>query len=150
MGIDVVPRHPDGLGPGIAGVCSANDLPSRLRWPGLLYGVALALFVVASAGIYADCRWAWIISVAFLLGYWILRGWLAWANFVINSYMFLTGHELYRDSPGTILVVAIYAVFGIFPATGLLILGAISSGHILAVLRGRHPLVSAESTPKDA
>ncbi len=108
-------------------------------WPGLLYLAAFAMFGVASLGIYADHRWAWIISIAFLAVYWVLRGWMAWANFVVNFYMFFTGHELYRDSPLTITVVVTYALFGIFPATCLLILGMISSRHILTILRGRHP-----------
>ena len=107
-------------------------------WHGLLYLVAFAMYCAAAIGIYADHRWAWIISIAFLAGYWVLRGWIAWANFVVNFYMFFTGHELYRDSPLTIMVVAIRALFGILPATCLLILGMISSRHILTILKGGH------------
>jgi len=107
-------------------------------WHGLLSLVAFAMYCAAAIGTYADHRWAWIISIAFLAGYWLLRGWMAWANFVVNVYLFLTGHESYRDSPATIMVVGIYAIFGILPATCLLILGMISSRHILAILRERH------------
>jgi hypothetical protein len=72
-----------------------------LTWLGLLYLIAFAAYGVAAVGLFADRRWAWTISIAFLAGYWILRGWMAWADFVANIYMFLSGHELYQDSPAT-------------------------------------------------
>jgi hypothetical protein len=110
-----------------------------------LYLSAFVLFGVASIGIFTDCRWAWVVSIAFLAAYWVLRGWAAWVNFVVNSYMFLSGHELYRDSPATILVVATYAVFGILPATCLLILAVISRRRLIAILTGRHSIDSVET-----
>ena len=102
-----------------------------------LYLISFVVYAVASVGIFLDLRWAWILSVAFLAAYWILSGWISLANFVVNSYMFLTGHELYRDSPLTIVIVLANALFGIIPAGILLILGVICRRHILEALRGQ-------------
>ena len=38
---------------------------------------------------------------------------------VVNTWMYLTGHALYLDSPATIIIVAIYAIIFAFPATVL-------------------------------
>ena len=95
------------------------------------------LYLFASFGLLFNYRWAWIISIAFLGAYWILRGWKDWINFVYNFKMFFEGHELYRNSPATIIVVVIYAFFVLFPATCLLILGAISGGRIIKILRSK-------------
>jgi hypothetical protein len=103
----------------------------------LAYVAAFGMYLVSSLGILAGARWAWIYSLAFLAAYWVLRGWVALATFLINNYMFFTGHELYRDSPATIIVVWIYAVFGVLPATCLLILALLSARPILEILRGR-------------
>ena len=101
-----------------------------------LYIVLFYIYFFASIGLLFNYRWAWIISIIFLGSYWILRGWIGWIIFVVNFKLFLEGHELYRDSLATIFVVFIYALFGIFPATCLTILGAISSGRIIKILRG--------------
>ena len=102
-----------------------------------LYLVSFIVYAMASVGIFLDLRWAWILSVAFLASYWILSGWIGLVNFVVNSYMFFSGHELYRDSPLTIVIVLANALFGIIPAGILLILGVICRRHILEALRGQ-------------
>jgi len=104
---------------------------------GSIYICSFILFAISSYGIFRGYRWAWIISIAFLASYWLLYGWVGWANFVVNAKMFFTGHELYQDSPGTILAVLIRAIFGIVPATCLLILGVISGDRIVRILRNK-------------
>lgn len=118
---------------------------------GSLYIGAFIVYAISSYGIFKDYRWAWIISIAFLGSCWILHGWMGWANFVVNLKMFVTGHELYQDSPGTIMVVFMNAVFGIVPATYLLILGTISGNRIIRILRGKPVLDSQHGmSPDDA
>jgi len=107
------------------------------------YIVAIVIYVVASCGIFMDYRWSWILSIAFLAGYWGLQGWMAGVNFAVNTWMFLSGHELYEDSPMTILVVFISAIFDVFPAMCLLILGALARKQILSMLRGASTAESA-------
>lgn len=101
-----------------------------------LFLISILAYVIASFGTFLDFRWAWIVSVVFLAAYWILFGVFGSVNFVVNFHMFFTGHELYRDSPLTIGIVVMRAIFGIFPASVLLILGIICRRHILENLRG--------------
>jgi hypothetical protein len=61
---------------------------------------------------------------------------MALANFVVNTWMFLSGHELYKNSPMTIFIVFISAIFGVFPATCLLILGTLARRQIFSMLWG--------------
>ncbi|HNY80518.1 MAG: hypothetical protein RBS72_11835 [Sedimentisphaerales bacterium] len=100
------------------------------------YIVAIVLYAIATCAIFMDYRWSWILSVAFLAGYWLLHGWMALANFVVNTWMFLSGHELYKNSPMTIFIVFISAIFGVFPATCLLILGTLARRQIFSMLWG--------------
>jgi hypothetical protein len=102
--------------------------------------ISLFGYAIASFGLYLDSRWAWIVSLVFLAAYWILFGVFGLINFVVNFYMFFTGHKLYRDSPMTIGIVIINAIFGILPAGVLLILGIISRRHILEAIKGRHEM----------
>ena len=100
--------------------------------------ISFLAYAIASFGIFWDSRWAWILSIAFLAGYWILMGWIGLVNLVVNFYMFFSGHELYRDSLLTILVVVAHATLGILPAGVLLILGVICRRHIFEALKGQH------------
>ena len=116
--------------------------------------MAIVIYVVASCAIFMDYRWSWILSIAFLAGYWFLHGWMALVNFAVNVWMFFSGHELYKDSPATIIIVFLSAIFGIFPATCLLVLGALARKRIISILRGRpmhesdhHPPVEAGENP---
>lgn len=99
-----------------------------------LYLSILIVYAIAAFGIFQDKRWAWVVSVLFLAGYWVLFGWIGWVNFVVNVAMFVSGHELYQDSPMTIVVVFFRALFGIVPGTILLCLGILSRRHIVNVL----------------
>jgi len=58
-------------------------------------------------------RWAVIISV--LVAGLLMFRWLPMV--VINIWMFSTGHPLYADSPGTILIVLINAILFAIPST---------------------------------
>jgi hypothetical protein len=75
-------------------------------------------YTVVTIGLLLDIRFAWIISalppiiVAFCSGVW----------FILNVGSFITGHELYHDSPVTIFVVLIGAAFTLLPSIILLVL----------------------------
>ena len=38
---------------------------------------------------------------------------------VVNTFMAFSGHELYRDSPGTFFIVIVYAMIFVAPATAV-------------------------------
>jgi len=79
-------------------------------------------------------RWAIALSIAVAT---LL--FLRWAPVVaINWWMFFTGHQLYRDSPGTILIVGIMTLLFALPATVLLV-GYALNRHALAPLFLRTP-----------
>jgi accessory gene regulator protein AgrB len=66
-------------------------------------------------------RWALLLSVAVAL---LEVVW--WAPALItNMWMFVTGHELYQDSPATIIVVLIEALLLVIPAAVLCIAYAV-------------------------
>ncbi|MGB7325087.1 MAG: hypothetical protein WBD31_09460 [Rubripirellula sp.] len=82
---------------------------------GVLFGVVSVVYFVASLVCFANSRLGWVVALvvpAFPL--------LRWTPMVaVNFWMFFTGHELYRDSPATIFIVAINAIMFVLP--GLLI-----------------------------
>ena len=55
-----------------------------------------------------------VFSKILIIIFWLIYGWKAIANFIYNNYMFIQGHELFIDSPATIIVVYINAIFGLF------------------------------------
>ncbi len=96
-------------------------LAARSMSPGIvLFDLFVACYMIAAVGLYFDRLWAWRLSLALLALYWAVRGWAAGINFLVNNVMFTFGHPLYRDSPGTIFIVWIGALFGIVPASFLL------------------------------
>ncbi len=102
---------------------------------GAIYVGAIILYAIASCGIFFRNRWSWIVSIAFLAGYWLLQGWLGWIRFSIDVRAFYGGHEHYQDFPLAIVIVMITAILGIFPATSLLILGALARRRIVPILK---------------
>jgi len=78
--------------------------------------------IILSLSLFKYKKAPWVISAIGLIGYWILHGWQSLANFIYNNYAFFTNNSLYQDSPATIFIVYINALFGIFPAGLLLIL----------------------------
>jgi len=116
---------------------------------GCVYVASFVGYAAATLGIFRDSRWAWVVSIGFLVAYWVFRGWIGLANLVVNSYMFLTGHELYQDSPATIIVVILNALFGVVPGTTLLILGFLSRRHIVgALMRRRGEVAQQPPSPR--
>lgn len=101
-----------------------------------LYVVLYYTYFFASIGILFNYRWAWGFSIIFLGSYWILRGWIVWMRFIAYFKIYLEDHDLFISSPASVIIVIVYVLFDIFPATSLTILGAISSGQIIKILRG--------------
>ena len=79
-----------------------------------------AIMLLVSIGLVRNNNRMWLYSAIILVGYWALHGWKSLLNFVINNYMFFSNDPLYIDSPATIMVVYINAVFGILPASILI------------------------------
>jgi hypothetical protein len=78
---------------------------------GIALGAILIVYLISTVGCLANFRVAWL--VAFFVPVLILMRWVPMV--CINCFMFFTGHELYQDSPATILVVVIYAVAFVAP-----------------------------------
>ena len=77
----------------------------------LVFAVSL-LFVMVSISASRLQRWS-VITVVLVAVALVIR-WLPMV--LLNFYMFLTDHALYRDSPATIIVVANYALVFAIPA----------------------------------
>ena len=101
-----------------------SDSLAILLTLGVAY-VGISFFALAGK------RWAIVTStiVAILL---MIR-WLPMV--AINTWMFISGHELYRDSPATILVVLSYAVVFAIPSTILCCLYLAQRKQIWKILR---------------
>lgn len=95
------------------------------------FAVIALLYSLATVGIFWDIRLAWIFSVVPPLLIFLLVG--AWVS--LNFFMFFIGHELYKDSPATIIVVIIYCLFTIVPSGIILLLFWINRNHLLKVFR---------------
>lgn len=77
-----------------------------------IYWALLVLYVGLVVGVFKNVLWC--IRLSLLPP---LLAFLVSAPMVLfNAYAFLVGHSLYQDSPATILVVAIIAVFVTIPA----------------------------------
>lgn len=92
---------------------------------------ASVIYLVVSIFALRLHRWAIAPSIAVPL---IFAIWWDTVE-VINCSMYFTGHELYRDSPATILVVLIYVWAFAVPANLLSILFYLRRTDILKVLR---------------
>lgn len=75
-------------------------------------GILSIVYVFCSGLALAENRIGWL--VALLVSVFPLTIYLPLV--AVNFYMFFTGHELYRDSPLTIVIVLMYAVAYVFPA----------------------------------
>ena len=86
-------------------------------------GIALlsvAYFVVAMQTL-RHKRWAIVISI--LVAFLLMIRWLPMV--IINSLMFITGDELYLNSPATIFIVFIDAILFAIPSTVLSVIYAV-------------------------
>ena len=96
----------------------------------IVLSLSLAYIYVAFAGVDRK-RWAvfFILLVSLLI-------FIRWVPMVtLNFYMFLDGHELYLDSPGTILVVIPLAVIFAFPSLIMIIAIALNFRKLILFFR---------------
>jgi hypothetical protein len=88
-------------------------------FPGAALLILVVLYGFAILDLSRSKRWAWwaccVPSILVLL--------LIAPTVLFNFYLFIIGDDLYLDSPGTILVVAVITILFVFPAlTGLVAL----------------------------
>jgi hypothetical protein len=76
-------------------------------WPYFTY-----ILLATAIGAFCNFRLGWYLTVGINVLVLVLVGGVV----SLNMAMFVFGHELYRDSPGTILVVFIYAAIFIAPS----------------------------------
>jgi hypothetical protein len=118
--------------------------------PGLLsrsgfYLIVTCLYLVASWFVFLNRRWAWIVSLTFLVGYWILGalGAVGGIPFVDGLTVLLAARHLLDVNPlGAALVVA-HAVVFIVPPFCLLVLAGLCADGIVRALR-RQPMPTSD------
>jgi len=96
----------------------------------IFLGIELCYVVIS---VFALLGKKWATGVSVVVALLLMLRWLPMAS--INTWMFVTGHELYRDSPATILVVISYGVVFAIPATVLSILYALHWKNIWKTVR---------------
>lgn len=109
---------------------------------GVTFGVISIVYFVATLACLANSIRGWIVALAFPI-----LPLLRWTPMVVvNTWMFFTGHELYRDSPATIFVVATYAVIFVIPGFLIYLCLILDLKRLLAVLLPPNPIIDiAES-----
>jgi hypothetical protein len=75
----------------------------------------------------------WAIGISVIIAILLMIRWLPMV--AINTWMFMSGHELYQDSPATILVVLSYGVVFAIPSTILCGLYLVQRKQIWGILR---------------
>lgn len=93
---------------------------------GLTVILAATFYTLAAVATYRRKRWAWWASLVPA----VICASLVGPNVLYNLYAFGSGHPLYADSPGTILIVGIYAVVFLFPAIAVVWLLAKVRAHV--------------------
>lgn len=100
--------------------------------------ILLALSVTyAAVSFFALTGKRWAIVVSVVIAILLMIRWLPMV--AINVWMFISGHELYRDSPATIFVVLSYAVVFAIPSTVLCGLYFAQRRQIWGILRNGTP-----------
>lgn len=108
---------------------------------GLLFTLAptlpRAIVLLAAVGYLVASRIAlrrnrFAVAVAIVTAAWFAIRWVPMVG--MNAWMFATDHMLYRDSPATILVVAIYAGLFALPGFSLTLLYLLQLRKVRAVL----------------
>lgn len=104
-----------------------------------LYLLAVHLYLLASWGVFLNYRWAWAVSIAFLIGYWIVGivGGIGGIPFTAGLSLLFAGERVYQARPLGTMFVSIHALFFVIPPVCLCVLGALSTSGIIRVLRGR-------------
>lgn len=113
-------------------------------WVGALIGVATIIYLVACFGCFSDRRSAWLVAI--ILPALVLARWLPMV--VGNVYMYWSGHELYRDSPATILVVGVYAIVFVLPPFAIYASLLLDRSRFVSALRGRLATDDGETEPR--
>lgn len=101
-----------------------SDPRAILLTLGVAYTV-VSLFALVGKG--------WAIGISVIIAILLMIRWLPMV--AINTWMFMSGHDLYRDSPATILVVFSYAVVFAIPSTILCGLYLVQRKQIWGILR---------------
>jgi hypothetical protein len=99
--------------------------------------VAVAyIYLFASWGVFLNYRWAWVVSIIFLLGY-LFLGAIGGYPLVHTFRALFAVRELFHINPLSVILIFLHAPFFVFLPTCLLILAAISTKGIIKVLRGQ-------------
>lgn len=78
----------------------------------------------------------WAVGVSIIVA---IGACLRWAPVVVlNTWLFVSGDARYRDSPGTIIIVGVYALLFAIPATFLVIGYALRRSDIVVLIRSRN------------
>jgi hypothetical protein len=97
----------------------------------MLIGSLSVIYLGAALACFANSRIAWIVALALTV-----LPLLRWTPMIaINFWMFFEGHELYRDSPATIFIVAINAIVFVLPGLLIYICCFVDRKRLFAVLR---------------
>jgi hypothetical protein len=95
----------------------------------IVFAITLAYVGISVAALR---RKAWAVFIAIGVAAILLARWLPMV--VVNLRMYFEDHPVYIDSPGTILVVAIYSLLFALPALILLLLYLVQWRQVVALL----------------
>jgi hypothetical protein len=93
------------------------------------------VYAVSTIGIICKYKIFWVTSIVLLLLYWVSQGGITLISFIYNNYLFWVGHELYQDSPATIIIVWLKGLFMLFIPLFLLVLLILGRKHIIKMLK---------------
>jgi hypothetical protein len=119
----------------MVGVFSGGGVLSK----GGLYLFGVYAYLLASWGVFLNHRWAWRVSIAFLVGYWILgaAGQISGIPFAVGLAVLIATPWLSNVSPLGVAFVWLHAAFFVIPPMCLLVLAAVSAQGIIRVLHGQ-------------
>ncbi len=89
----------------------------------ILIGFSLYLLVTTVLLLKNNPKAKKLSEIALIL-FWVLVGWKIVFMFIYNNYMYYKGHEVFLDSPATIIVVYINTFFTLTPPFNINIHGA--------------------------
>jgi hypothetical protein len=108
---------------GVRGIASGSTV-------GVTLGAISVAYLAATIVCFFNNRMAWYVAIALPI-----LPLLRWVPMVcLNVFMFSTGHELYRDSPATIVVVAMNAMQFVTPAVVIYFCLFLDRKRLMAVL----------------
>lgn len=93
--------------------------------------IGTVVYLVATLTCLTKSKLAWIVAMIVPL-----LPLARWAPMVfLNFWMFITGHELYQDSPATIIVIVYYAIALVLPGLLIYLLLFLDRKRLLAAFR---------------